>query len=93
MGEEAGADVQMLTMLQFLRLILTIVLVPVAFSWMEGHAVGSAGGVALFRVSRDWAWVAVNPATRQPATVKRRSVVIGFVIRANSNGWVATTPE
>lgn len=44
MGEEAGADIQMLAMLQFLRLILTIVLVPLAFTWMEGHAVGSAGG-------------------------------------------------
>ena len=47
MGEEAGADVQMLAMLQFLRLILTIVIVPVAFSWMAGHAVGSAGGAAV----------------------------------------------
>jgi len=28
MGEEAGADIQMLAMLQFLRLILTIVIVP-----------------------------------------------------------------
>ncbi|MCB2117168.1 MAG: AbrB family transcriptional regulator [Rhodobacteraceae bacterium] len=44
MGEEAGADIQMLAMLQFLRLILTIVFIPLAFSWMEGHAVGSAGG-------------------------------------------------
>lgn len=47
MGEEAGADIQMLAMLQFLRLILTIVIVPVAFSWMAGHAVGSAGGAAV----------------------------------------------
>lgn len=47
LGEEAGADVQMLAMLQFLRLILTIVLVPLAFTWMEGHAVGSAGGAAV----------------------------------------------
>ena len=47
MGEEAGADVQILAMLQFLRLILTIVIVPVAFSVMAGHAVGSAGGAAV----------------------------------------------
>lgn len=47
MGEEAGADVAMLAMLQFLRLILIIVLVPLAFTWMEGHAVGSAGGAAV----------------------------------------------
>ncbi|SPH16939.1 hypothetical protein DEA8626_00453 [Defluviimonas aquaemixtae] len=47
MGEEAGADVPMLAMLQFLRLILTIILVPLAFTLMEGHAVGSAGGAAV----------------------------------------------
>ena len=47
MGEEAGADPQMLTMLQFLRLILTIVLVPLAFTLLTGHAVGSAGGVKM----------------------------------------------
>lgn len=47
MGEEAGADVAMLAMLQFLRLILIIVLVPVAFTWMEGHAVGSASGATV----------------------------------------------
>ncbi len=47
MGEEAGADIQMLAMLQFLRLILTIVVVPFAFTMMEGHAVGSAGGASV----------------------------------------------
>lgn len=47
MGEEAGADVQMLTMLQFLRLILAIVLVPLGFTVLEGHAVGSAAGVEI----------------------------------------------
>lgn len=47
MGEEMGADVAMLTMLQFMRLILTIVLVPIGFAWMTGHAVGSAGGASM----------------------------------------------
>ncbi|MGB7260925.1 MAG: AbrB family transcriptional regulator [Albidovulum sp.] len=47
LGEKAGADVPMLAMLQFLRLILTIVFVPLAFTVMEGHAVGSAGGAAV----------------------------------------------
>ncbi|MEZ5777909.1 MAG: AbrB family transcriptional regulator [Paracoccaceae bacterium] len=47
LGEEAGADLPMLAMLQFLRLILTMFVVPLAFSWMEGHAVGSAGGAAV----------------------------------------------
>lgn len=47
MGEERGADVAMLATLQFMRLILTIVFVPLAFSLMTGHAVGSAGGAQL----------------------------------------------
>jgi len=44
MGEKAGADMPMLIMLQFLRLILCIVLIPIGFSLFEGHAVGSASG-------------------------------------------------
>jgi len=47
MGERAGADLPMLIMLQFLRLILCIVLIPIGFSIFEGHAVGSAAGVSL----------------------------------------------
>ncbi|MFC7705366.1 AbrB family transcriptional regulator [Plastorhodobacter daqingensis] len=47
MGEDAGADMQMLTMLQFLRLILSIVLVPLIFTILTGAAVGSASGAQL----------------------------------------------
>ncbi|GAA6187786.1 AbrB family transcriptional regulator [Litorivita sp. NS0012-18] len=47
MGEEAGADVRMLMALQFLRLILTIMLVPLAFSVVSGNPVGSAGGMQI----------------------------------------------
>ncbi|WP_370205479.1 AbrB family transcriptional regulator [Pararhodobacter marinus] len=47
MGEKSGADMQMLIMLQFLRLILCIVLIPIAFSIIEGHAVGASTGVSL----------------------------------------------
>lgn len=47
MGEQAGADLQMLTMLHFLRLIGCILLVPFAFWLLTGHAVGSAAGVAM----------------------------------------------
>ncbi len=46
MGEEMGADVRLLAMMQFLRLILTVVSVPIAFTWLTGHAVGSAAGVS-----------------------------------------------
>ena len=47
MGEEAGGDVRLMTVLQFLRLILTIVSVPLIFMVLTGAAVGSAGGAAL----------------------------------------------
>lgn len=47
LGEEAGADVRLLTALQFLRLILTIISVPLIFSALTGAAVGSASGVQM----------------------------------------------
>ncbi|MDO8883092.1 MAG: AbrB family transcriptional regulator [Pseudotabrizicola sp.] len=47
LGEEAGADVRLLTVLQFLRLILTIIAVPLIFLGVTGHSVGSAAGVQM----------------------------------------------
>ena len=47
LGESAGADARMLTLLQFLRLILCIMLVPIGFTIATGHAVGSASGVEM----------------------------------------------
>lgn len=47
LGEEAGADVRLLTVLQFLRLILTIIAVPMIFWGLTGHAVGSASGAKM----------------------------------------------
>ncbi len=47
LGEEAGGDVRLMTALQFLRLIFTIVFVPIIFTVLHGGAVGSASGVAL----------------------------------------------
>ena len=47
LGEEAGADVRLLTVLQFLRLIGTIVAIPMLFWALTGQAVGSAAGVTL----------------------------------------------
>ncbi len=47
LGEEAGADVRLLTVLQFLRLIGTIIAVPMLFWGLTGHAVGSAAGAKL----------------------------------------------
>lgn len=48
LGEEAGADPQMLTALQFLRLLLCIMLVPLGFTLVFG-AVGSSAGAVLER--------------------------------------------
>lgn len=47
LGEEAGADARTLILLQFLRLILTIIAVPVIFLLLTGHAVGSAAGAQM----------------------------------------------
>lgn len=47
MGEQHGADLRMLNLLQFLRLIVCILVVPTAFTIIEGGAVGSASGVQL----------------------------------------------
>ncbi|MEM7497164.1 MAG: AbrB family transcriptional regulator [Pseudomonadota bacterium] len=46
MGEKAGADPTTLTLLQFSRLILCILLVPLGITLYEGIAVGSASGIA-----------------------------------------------
>lgn len=47
LGEEAGGDPRLLTLLQFLRLILTIIFVPLIFTILTGAAVGSASGATL----------------------------------------------
>ncbi len=47
LGEEAGADVRLLTVLQFLRLILTILSVPLIFWALTGQMVGSAAGTMM----------------------------------------------
>ena len=47
MGEEAGADVRLLIVVQTLRLILTIISVPLIFLALTGHSVGSAAGTAM----------------------------------------------
>ncbi|MAM61592.1 AbrB family transcriptional regulator [Maritimibacter sp. UBA3975] len=46
-GEESGADIRMLTILQFLRIIVVVVILPLGISIYEGEAVGSAAGLTL----------------------------------------------
>lgn len=63
MGEEAGGDVRLMTVLQFLRLILTIIFVPLIFMALTGGAVGSASGVTM-------------PAAAVPLTMQEVAVLI-----------------
>lgn len=77
MGEEMGGDPAMLTMLQFLRLIVTIVSVPIFFSVMTGHMVGSAGGASL---------------TRLPMTLEDLPWLIAAGVLGGILGWKAKLP-
>lgn len=80
LGEEAGADTQMVTALQFLRLILCIMIVPAGFTLATGQAVGSGtseviGDADAVLAPLDWvvlgaaglAGVAVGKVLRLPA--------------------------
>ncbi|SNY53695.1 hypothetical protein SAMN06297129_2596 [Pseudooceanicola antarcticus] len=46
-GEAAGADVKMLAVQQFLRIIVVVSVLPVGLSLWYGHPVGSAAGISL----------------------------------------------
>lgn len=46
-GEEAGADIRLLTIMQFLRIIVVVAILPFAISLYEGTPVGSAAGLAV----------------------------------------------
>ncbi len=47
LGAERGADVAMVTVLQFARIALVVTAVPLLFSLAQGEAVGSAAGVTI----------------------------------------------
>lgn len=47
LGESSGADVRILTLQQFLRIIMVVTLVPAAISIWIGAPVGSAAGVSM----------------------------------------------
>lgn len=86
LGEEAGADVALLTVLQFLRLIGTIVAVPMIFWGVTGHAVGSASGVQMVGSG-----AALGPAdVAILAGCGLLGVVAGRFLRLP--GWIITGP-
>ncbi len=86
LGEEAGANVALLTVLQFLRLIGTIVAVPLIFWGVTGHAVGSASGVQMVGA-------AVPLGLREVGVLVAAGVVGVLVGRAlHLPGWIITGP-
>ena len=103
LGEEAGADVQLLTVLQFLRLILTIVAVPLLFWGLTGHAVGSASGVAMSEAGAVLSWrdgavlvaagfvgIAVGRGLHFPAWIMTGPLIASAVV--HGLGWVQGVP-
>lgn len=47
LGEAAGADIRLLTLAHFLRVIIVVTVVPVGLSVLHGAPLGSAAGVSL----------------------------------------------
>lgn len=47
MAEEAGADDALVSVMQLLRLIICLTMIPLAFFFLTGGAVGSAGGAVI----------------------------------------------
>lgn len=86
LGEEAGADVALVTVLQFLRLIGTIVAVPLIFWGVTGHAVGSASGVAMVG--------AEVPLDLREAAVLVAAGLAGVLVGRGLRlpGWIITGP-
>jgi uncharacterized protein len=84
MGEAAGADVQALVILQFLRLILTIITVPFAFLLLTGHSVGSASGAVL---------PGTTPGIQDIAILTVAALLGVAIARAlRLPGWIITGP-
>jgi uncharacterized protein len=86
LGEAMGVDVRLLTVLQFLRLILTIVSIPLAFWLLTGQAVGSASGVSMASASM--------PLGMADAAILLGCAVLGpFGARAlRIPAWIITGP-
>ncbi len=58
LGEAAGADIRVLTLQQFLRIILVVVSVPIGLSLLHGEPLGSSAGLTF---SRDGASLSAIP--------------------------------
>lgn len=101
LAEAAGADVRVVTVLQFLRLILTILTVPFLFWGITGQAVGSAAGAriagaalslpdAAVLVLAAVAGVAVARAMRLPGWIMTGPLAASALL--HGLGWVEGVP-
>ncbi len=103
LGEAADADLALLMMMQFLRLVICIVLIPVGFSLWQGAPVGSAAGVVLGGAAHpllpaDWAILTVAGAAgatlgylvRLPAYVITGPILASAAVHLA--GWVQGGP-
>jgi len=104
MGEKHGARMDMLVALQFLRLALCIVMIPLAFALVTGQAVGSGAvprpgeGIALTLPDAAWligagagGW-ALAARLRLPAAVLSGPLLASAAIHA-AGLTAATSPE
>lgn len=103
LGEAAGADGAMLATLQFLRLILCIVMIPIGFSLATGGAVGSASGAVIgggAHVLTGWEWIILGVAGAVGAVGGRflnlpAGIVVGPILLSglvHILGWVEGGP-
>lgn len=103
LSEKYGGDVAYVTILQFLRLIVCIVSIPLAFQIITGDAVGTAGGAVIGDAPegltpRDWAILVacgvlgalLGKALRLPAGILTGPFLVSGV--AHVAGWVTAGP-
>lgn len=103
LGDAAGADAALLATLQFLRLILCIILIPLGFSLLIGHTVGSAGGAVIGGAEQpltllDWlilgaaglVGAALGTALKIPASIISGPIIASGLVHLA--GWVEGGP-
>ena len=99
LGERAGANVAILTVQQFLRIVLVVTLIPLLMSIWVGHPVGSAAGLSQFSQSPSsplWQIVAVGTVgyalgrmLRIPAGQLTGPMIFAGLL--TSTGWLPLT--
>ena len=101
MGEKAGADEALVSVMQFLRLIICIVMIPLGFQLATGEAVGSASGQVIGNVPlsvADWLILIaaglfgtlLGRALRFPAWIITGSIIASGLVHLL--GWVEGGP-